>query len=110
MLYQANARVRRAAVTVAGRIACSIAADAPRSRPMPFTMPRNAANVMTTTDDAIATATPPAAASTASTTSERRRPARSAAIVVSRVAVAPPARPAVTTTPIAAGSRPSLAR
>src|SRR3990172_3235575 len=42
-LYQAKAFVLLSSVVVAGRIACSRTSAAPRSRPIPLSIPRNAA-------------------------------------------------------------------
>src|SRR5262245_49437790 len=109
-LYQAKARVRCSAPVVPARSACSIARAALRSRPMPFTIPRQAAAPAASGPEAKASAAPPATPRSASTTRKRRRPRRSPATVAISVAAAPPPSPAVTTMPIRAASKPSWAR
>src|SRR5262245_56206052 len=83
---------------------------APRSRPIPLSIPRNAAAAhVTIPEDAAKTAVPTAPTS-ASRTSERRRPARSAPKVARSAARAAPVSPAEITSPIAAPSNPIFAR
>ena len=109
-LYFANAIVRWLSVTVAGSTDCSTTSAAPRSRPMPLTMPRNAANPRVSGDVDTASSTAPHTVSAVMTNSVRRRPKRSEKNVTSSVPNAAPASPSPMTTPMAFASSARLAR
>ena len=96
-LYQANACVRPASSTVAGRMTWSRMREAPRSRPMPFTIPRNAVAPAANGWAVRANPSPPQADRRDRTRSERLRPRVSPTRVTRSAAAAQPKSPAPTT-------------
>ena len=110
MVYTAITRVRAASLAVAGSDACSRISAAPRSLPMPLTMPAKPATASATGPEATANPAVPIAPHAVTPIRNRRRPIRSAVNVAASAASAAPARPAEITAPSAARSMASAAR
>jgi len=108
-LYQAKVRVRPRSSERSGSRACSSENAAPRSRPIPFTIPNAAAGASIQARGARANPTVPVADRSARTIRQRVRPRRSAYRVTTRVPRATPRSPDEITTPTPAAGRPSPA-